>query len=67
MSNLGEALSGAGALILGGIIFLLFSSTFGSGGLLNFGFWGIIFLVFGILGVVTVVGVGVGSLLGGGL
>ena len=65
MSEFAEAFEGAVALIVGGFIFLLFASTIGANGFLNFGLWGLLFIALGVLGIVTVIAVGIGALLGG--
>jgi hypothetical protein len=55
MNEAGEAFEAIVGLFVGGLIFLAFSGTLGSTGLVDFGMWGVVFIVVAIvLALVTV-------------
>lgn len=65
MSDIGEAFQAVLGLAFGGVIFLMFGSALNSTSLIDFGFWGVIYLLGAIvLAIILVVGV-LGSLLEG--
>lgn len=63
MSELLDAAEGATALVCGGFIFLLFGSALGTTGLINLSFWGIIYVLVGIVVLVTVAAAAAGAII----
>lgn len=63
MSGAGEALEGALGLIVGGIIFLYFASALGMNSIIDFNFWGVIYVSAGILLLVTIIATVIGRVL----
>lgn len=63
MSDLLDAAEGAIALVCGGFIFLLFGSTLETTGLIDLSFWGIIYVLVGIVVFVTVAAAAAGALI----
>lgn len=63
MSDLLDAAEGAIALVCGGFIFLLFGSALGTTGLIDLSFWGIVYVLVGIVVLVTVVAAAAGAVI----
>lgn len=63
MSDLLDAAEGAIALVCGGFIFLLFGSALGTTGLIDLSFWGIAYVLVGIVVLVTVAAVAAGAVI----
>lgn len=53
ISDLPEAAEGAIALVCGGFIFLLFGSALGTAELIDLSFWGIVYVLVGVVVLVT--------------
>ena len=63
MSDLLEAAEGAIALVCGGFIFLLFGSALGTAGLIDLSFWGIVYVLIGIVVLVTAAAAAAGAVI----
>ena len=63
MSEIGEAIEGAVALIAGGFILLLFTNAIGIDSYPNLSLWGFLAIELGFLLLITTVAVGFGELL----
>lgn len=63
MNDAFEAAEGALALICGGFIFLLFGSALPAMGLLDLTFWGIIYLIVGVVALITLIAAAVGTII----
>jgi len=63
MSDLLEAAEGAIALVCGGFIFLLFGSALGTAGLIDLSFWGIVYVLVGIVVLVTAAAAAAGAVI----
>lgn len=63
MSDLLDAAEGAIALVCGGFIFLLFESALGATGLIDLSFWGIVYVLVGIVVLVTAVAAAAGAVI----
>ena len=59
MSDFGDALEGAIALVFGGFIFLLFAGVYPAGSPLNPSWMGMVFIVFGLLLAIVAVSVAI--------
>lgn len=64
MSDLADALGGALGLIIGGFIFLLFAGTLENPLWLDFGTWGIVYILGGALICVTTIAAFLGGIVG---
>ncbi|MFC7236848.1 hypothetical protein ACFQS4_15260 [Saliphagus sp. GCM10025317] len=62
MSDFGEAAAAVGVLIIGGFLFLKMAPHLGANGAMNPTFWGVIYILAGILGGVIIIGGVVGAL-----
>lgn len=65
MSELTDAFEGAVGLIAGGLILLLFASAIGQAGVLNLSMWGVLYIVVGVLVLVTLAVVAISVVIGG--
>lgn len=63
MSDLLDAAEGAIALVCGGFIFLLFGSALGTTGLIDLSFWGIVYVLVGIVVLVTAAAAAAGAVI----
>lgn len=68
MNDIFDALEGAIALICGGFLFLLFASvlqgsSLQTNGLIDFSFWGVVYILVGVLGTITVIAAATGYLI----
>lgn len=68
MNDMFDALEGAIALVCGGFLLLLFGSvlhgsTLQTTGFINFTFWGIMYLLIGVIGIVTIIAAAMGLLI----
>lgn len=65
MSDFGEAFEAVLGLAFGGVVFLMFGSALNSTSMINFGFWGVLYLIGAlVLAIFLVLGV-IGSFLEG--
>lgn len=65
MSELTDAFEGAAGLIAGGLILLMFASAIGQSGVLSLSMWGILYIVVGVLVLVTLAVVAISVIIGG--
>jgi hypothetical protein len=63
MSDLLDAAEGAIALLCGGFIFLLFGSALGTTGLIDLSLWGIVYVLVGIVVLVTAAAAAAGAVI----
>ena len=63
MSDLLDAAEGAIALVCGGFIFLLFGSASGTTGLIDLSFWGIVYVLVGVVVLVTAAAAAAGAVI----
>ena len=63
MSDLLDAAEGAIALVCGGFIFLLFGSALGTTGLIDLSFWGIVYVLVGVVVLVTAAAAAAGAVI----
>lgn len=63
MNEFLDALEGAVALVCGGFIFLLFGRTLQATGFIDLTFWGIIYVLVGILVTITVIATATGAVI----
>ena len=63
MSDLLDAAEGAIALVCGGFIFLLFGSALGTTGLIDLSFWGIVYVLVGIVVLITAAAAAAGAVI----
>lgn len=64
MGDIGTAVEGAIALIMGGTIFLLFGQALQGIGVVNLTFWGFVYFLCGVLVLVILLGALIGGVLG---
>ena len=63
MNDLFNAVEGAIALICGGFIFLLFGSALPGVGLLNLSFWGMIYVLVGVVLILAIIAAVTGAII----